>query len=386
MTSIVSFCSDTSHAYMVVISFFTVCFFVAVYFAADKYKSVLMILIANAIKLFSASLHYLEAYSSSAYSQAINSILSSFQISFILIAIFIILNLKIKILPFVFFNIINLAQGLYFTLFGVNPAIIYSMGSYIISLMTLYSIIIIAENKPNIKKVNSALLIIILIIFSLFHVLRGTLFFIFSLGLRVDLGYDDLIKFIVILAFGLFLLLDFMLIYMNYTYLINKIRKLSYTDKLTGALSRGFFIKLLEVKMAELKRTEKNLVLAILDIDDFKKVNDTYGHVVGDEVLRGFTDNLRDTIRQNDIICRYGGEEFLILMEVSSEKEASLAIKRLHASVRGNKITEHEISVTFSGGMEFLTKKDSTRDIDEIIKLIDKRLYEAKSAGKDCSV
>lgn len=386
MSLLGNICSETSHMFILVMTIFSFLFFLSIYLITSKYKSLRMILFANGIKLTVVILYYIKPLANFTYNIATHNFLSTLQISYIILAILIIYRLKVKLWPFVFFNVINLAQGIYFTLSGANQAIIHSTTSYIIALMAIFCIVIIVETKASEKKVNNIITIMMLALFSSFHILRGTLFIIIRLNIGNIQAGSEIIKFMSILSYGLFMFMNFMIVYLNYSYLMNKVRKLSYTDKLTGALNRGFFIKLLEVKLTDLKRKEKNLLIAILDLDDFKKVNDTYGHLVGDDVLKAFTAHLRECVRENDIICRYGGEEFLVLMEVASKREAKQALKRMHDSVRGLKITEQDISITFSGGMEFLSEKDAARNINEIIKVIDDRLYEAKKAGKDCIV
>lgn len=381
-----SISSLVAHSFMLVITSFTFIFFIAIYLTADRYKSVLLVAIANGLKLISIILVYIGTFYINFETEAIINFLSSVQVTLWITAIFIILRIKVRMLPVIIINLINLAQGILFVALDSGHEMIHSLNSLIIAMIALFCIIIVVRNGMCSKRTETVILIFSLSLFTAFHLVRGYMCFVGMVVYGSFLESDAPFKFMSILRYAFFHLMNFVIIYLNHNYLLRKVKRLSYTDKLTGALNRTFFFKMLEVKLSELKRMDKKIVLAILDIDDFKNVNDTYGHLVGDEALRGFTDHLKENIRKNDIICRYGGEEFLILMEVAGKKEAELAIKRLQDSIRGKKITEHEICLTFSCGMEYLGNGDGDRDIIEIIKLIDGRLYQAKHAGKDCIV
>ena len=371
---------------MLVITFFTLVFFIAIYLTGDRYKSVLMVVAANALKLLAVILMYLEGYIFWINAEPFVNFLSMAQVTFWIAAVFTILRIRIHLVPLIGINVINLVQGIYFTAINAGNEIIHSLNSVSIALIALYCIITVSKKRLSVKRTETVILTASLILFVGFHILRSILCLQGTLvhGSFPESGIP--FKFMSTLGYAFFHLMNFVIIYLNHNYLIRKVRQLSYTDKLTGALNRSFFLKILEVKLADLKRMDNKLVLAIMDIDNFKAVNDTYGHLAGDEVLKGFTEYLKENIRQNDIICRYGGEEFLILMEVAGKKEAELALRRLQEIVREKEISEYKIKVTFSCGMEFLGEEDCDRGINDLIKLIDFRLYQAKNAGKDCII
>ena len=386
MYLISNICNEISHAFMLIITLFMLIFFIAIYFAAERYKSLLMVVVANAIKLVSIIFMYNTEPMGRQAVQTIVNFLSGVEFTFLIVAVFIILRMEVKLTALILINAANLLQGVMFVIFGAKDEMVHSVNAVIIAILALYCIYKVVREKDFKEKLESVVLVYMLSAYVAFNIVRAAL----SWTGVIEFGniYRDgaPYKFMAILRYAFFLLMNFMVVYLNYNYLIRKVRTLSYTDKLTGALNRGFFIKLLEVKVADLKRVRKRLVLAILDIDDFKLVNDTYGHPVGDAVLVGFTKHLKESVRQNDIICRYGGEEFLILMEVENEEEARQAIMRLHEGVRRLKMTDYDISITFSSGMEYISENDSGRSIEEIIKVIDERLYIAKNSGKDCFV
>jgi diguanylate cyclase (GGDEF)-like protein len=121
----------------------------------------------------------------------------------------------------------------------------------------------------------------------------------------------------------------------------------------------------------------------ICDVDDFKKINDTYGHKFGDTVLKMIADAFRDGTRTQEYISRWGGEEFLILLPETPLDGTMIVAERLRANIENEKIVfgKEEIGVTMSFGVgEF----NPSYSIEENIDLIDKKLYEAKRAGKNC--
>jgi diguanylate cyclase (GGDEF)-like protein len=359
----------------------------AIYITADRYKSILFIAIANALKLTCVILSYIKIYTQF-NTDAIANFLMIVQVTFWVAAIFVILRLNVKkyVAPIVVINILNLAQGIFFTYIVFDVELMHSLNSALIAITAIFCVIVVSKRRFDSKRTEIIILIVSLAFFTAFHIMRAVI----CLNSSIAAGNFDSEcspnKFMATLRYAFFHLMNFVIIYMNHTYLIRKVRTLSYTDKLTGALNRGFFLKVLEVKMGDLKRSTKNLVLAILDIDDFKNVNDSYGHLVGDEVLKEFTAHLKENVRTNDIICRYGGEEFLILMEVAGKDEGDQALRRLQYSVRSHTFSHHQIHITFSCGMEYLNDTNDDRGINDIIKLIDDRLYAAKHAGKDCII
>ncbi|MEE8574765.1 MAG: diguanylate cyclase [Thermodesulfobacteriota bacterium] len=158
---------------------------------------------------------------------------------------------------------------------------------------------------------------------------------------------------------------------------------LSTTDILTGAYNRKKMDEILIMEMERARRFKHPLSLLLFDIDDFKPVNDTYGHAAGDEALRAIADIVRGHMRKTNYFIRWGGEEFLIVaVETALEGGANLAdrIRLEIAAYKFEKITE---SVTVSFGVtEF--KEDDTSD--SLLKRADDALYEAKDGGRNCVV
>lgn len=150
------------------------------------------------------------------------------------------------------------------------------------------------------------------------------------------------------------------------------------TDELTGIANRRHILHLAEATLADRRQQSKPLSLAICDLDHFKTVNDTYGHHVGDGVLRAFCSHITSGIRQPHILGRIGGEEFLLLMPGTVLDEAEVILERLHRSLES-----HEgVTFTFSAG---LAQANAGEGLHDVIKRADEALYGAKRAGRDRS-
>lgn len=163
----------------------------------------------------------------------------------------------------------------------------------------------------------------------------------------------------------------------------------SMTDGLTGAYNRQSFDQTLAAMIERCRVMNTDLSLLMLDLDDFKKINDTYGHPVGDQVLVSFCQKCRNSIRGDDILARYGGEEFAIILPGANHKislEKGRQICDAISSVRyttSNSQNADYFSITVSIGVTVLKKKDTA---ETIIDRADKALYQAKKNGKNCVV
>jgi len=159
--------------------------------------------------------------------------------------------------------------------------------------------------------------------------------------------------------------------------------KLTHIDLLTGCYNRRYALELLDRHLKLSQRNKSSILLAFLDIDGFKAINDTFGHDEGDEVLKEVAGLLKSTLREIDIICRMGGDEFLLIFPDSSLKEISLIISRLQKNLSQlNKIIKKDYSIKFSMGFsEYLPDKPKT--LNELIHIADQRMYEEKKKNKE---
>jgi diguanylate cyclase (GGDEF)-like protein len=160
----------------------------------------------------------------------------------------------------------------------------------------------------------------------------------------------------------------------------------SRVDALTGIANRAAFDERLASELARAQRAQSPVALCLLDIDCFKKFNDTHGHQVGDKVLQAVAGALAETVRKMDLAARYGGEEFAVIApECHPAKAASLA-ERLRAAVEEISLEAagRKLSVTTSVGVALACWPGRGRTPAELIRQADARLYEAKRAGRNC--
>lgn len=158
-----------------------------------------------------------------------------------------------------------------------------------------------------------------------------------------------------------------------------ELEKLSITDKLTGLNNRQKLDQTLNYEISQFQRYGSKLSVILIDLDDFKNVNDNYGHIKGDEVLIKTAKLLKINVRDSDTVGRWGGEEFLVILPKSSEEEAVLVADKLRKAIE-KKVFCPECNITASLGVAEL-KPDMT--ITNLLTLADKSLYKAKKLGKN---
>ncbi len=162
-----------------------------------------------------------------------------------------------------------------------------------------------------------------------------------------------------------------------------KIEKLARIDSLTGCYNRGYGLELLDRQIKLSQRNKSHLLLAFLDIDKFKSINDTFGHNEGDKVLKEVVELFKSSLREVDIICRMGGDEFLLAFPDSSLQEVPLIRERLEESFSQlNHQIKKNYQIQFSIGFsEYLPDKPKT--VDELITLADQEMYKEKKKYKE---
>ncbi|WP_127554797.1 GGDEF domain-containing protein [Saccharospirillum alexandrii] len=155
-------------------------------------------------------------------------------------------------------------------------------------------------------------------------------------------------------------------------------RKNSLTDPLTGLMNRLG----LERQLLKWEQTAQLATVALIDIDHFKAVNDRYGHDVGDRVLSTFAKVLRNNLKESDSVCRWGGEEFVLVMIGLTEAEALPIVDELRKLIASRRFQfdEHNIGLTFSAG---LAAFNGESEFKRALKLADQRVYQAKSSGRN---
>ena len=158
-----------------------------------------------------------------------------------------------------------------------------------------------------------------------------------------------------------------------------ELEKLSITDPLTSIYNRRKFNKLLASEVERSKRYQTNLSIIMCDIDHFKKINDTYGHDVGDEALKVFSEKINENIREVDMFARWGGEEFMILMPNVSIDDACSVAEKLRKVITSTEVKKLD-SITASFGVTDLHEDETA---ESFIKRVDLAMYKAKNNGRN---
>ena len=160
------------------------------------------------------------------------------------------------------------------------------------------------------------------------------------------------------------------------------IRLLATRDELTGLLNRRAMLDLMQLEQRRSQRTGRNLLLALLDLDHFKAINDTHGHAAGDRALQAFTTAVRTTVRGTDVLARWGGEEFvLMLCETPCEHAADL-LERVRCAVAVLAVPHAPVPLTFTVSIG-LAEHCPGESLEATLERADRALYAAKAAGRD---
>lgn len=169
-----------------------------------------------------------------------------------------------------------------------------------------------------------------------------------------------------------------------------KLERLAHEDFLTSLLNRRSFADKASLEISNAIRYQRPVSLLLLDIDHFKTVNDSYGHNAGDLVLKAIADSIRETCREGDLICRYGGEEFVVLLHATGSDQAQVLAKRLRKSINEIRVVSENltISITASFGLACLDELKQNEDsveklLDQLLAAADQAMYQVKTSGRD---
>ena len=168
-----------------------------------------------------------------------------------------------------------------------------------------------------------------------------------------------------------------------------RLRLIGLTDGLTGVQNRRYFEHRCQVEINQSRRYRHPLACMFLDVDRFKRINDTYGHQTGDEVLRAVAGVIQSQLRAGDTVSRYGGEEFVVLLPQAPGHHALEIAERIRKAVEGKRMRSHaghEVAVTISIGLAMLPGEGAgsvTSDADSLVAAADRALYQAKSTGRN---
>jgi two-component system cell cycle response regulator len=164
-----------------------------------------------------------------------------------------------------------------------------------------------------------------------------------------------------------------------------KLRQASIIDPLTGVFNRRYINEILNQEISRVERKGGIISAMIIDLDDFKKINDTYGHIVGDNILVEFAERIKKLKRKYDYVVRYGGDEFLVILPETRIDGVESLFERLIGGFEQEPpmIGNSKITLRFSAGASFFPSP-KTRTSEDLIRNADNALYEAKKSGKSC--
>jgi diguanylate cyclase (GGDEF)-like protein len=167
--------------------------------------------------------------------------------------------------------------------------------------------------------------------------------------------------------------------------LARRLLEASTRDPLTGVHNRRYFHSRLEAEVSYARRHNKRLACLILDLDFFKAINDKHGHAAGDVVLSEVAKTIAKCVRTEDVVSRFGGEEFALLLRVNTLDDARFLAERIRAAVKGLRLPvgERTIRVTLSGGVAELNECGTVDSEQDLVGIADRRLYRAKALGRD---
>lgn len=169
-------------------------------------------------------------------------------------------------------------------------------------------------------------------------------------------------------------------------FMYSRTKYLSLTDELTGLSNRRFFEETFEKEFLRAQRYNNKLTLVMFDIDYFKKVNDTYGHQCGDYILKEVSNAALQTFRKTDMVFRFGGEEFVVILTETDTEQALIPLERFRKTIETLNLDYHgfPVNITVSIGACELTKDIKTKET--LLEKADNALYEAKNTGRNQTV
>lgn len=226
-----------------------------------------------------------------------------------------------------------------------------------------------------------------LFVLSIFFII-GYVLYVISMLLRMSFQWHDLIVGVIFFFGAIFVWLSSKTTVRTILDVrrIAKLKAESITDPLTGVFNRRYLMRRLKEEIERSHRYKSPLSLVLFDIDDFKAINDTYGHLIGDNVLTSICALIQENIRKTDFVARYGGEEICVLMPDTKPSKAAHVADRIRAKIQETSIcfeqdgVQLQINVTVSAGIASLSNANS---LEELIKQADDNLYKAKRMGKN---
>jgi diguanylate cyclase (GGDEF)-like protein len=161
------------------------------------------------------------------------------------------------------------------------------------------------------------------------------------------------------------------------------LEKIAYLDPLTGALNRRRFEEIFQGSIRKAKRNATPLCVLLLDLDHFKRINDSFGHEIGDHVLKKFSDLVQESIRTSDVLARIGGEEFALLLKGITPEDAQKIAETIRSEVETIDFSFLDADLTLTVSIGIACYHDDTDTMEALLREADRKLYEAKKAGRN---
>jgi diguanylate cyclase (GGDEF)-like protein len=252
----------------------------------------------------------------------------------------------------------------------------------LIGLQASYTVLVLWRNATRSIRAPARLISLVLGAFIMWNFLRSLLTL---TGVLTKRGLESQVQAmtdVIFLAVALGLAFGFF--WMTTSNLSAMLEGLASTDPLTGLLNRRSFTRCLEEELRRAERLSDSFSLLMLDLDHFKRVNDEHGHAAGDEVLCGAAQNIQDAVRGIDVVGRWGGEEFVVLLPGAKLEAAGIVARRILANIqRASPLRDksRHIPVTGSIGLAVHAADDA---MEAILERADRALYRAKAEGRNC--
>jgi diguanylate cyclase (GGDEF)-like protein len=163
-----------------------------------------------------------------------------------------------------------------------------------------------------------------------------------------------------------------------------RLQEAALTDVLTGLPNRRFAIERLQQEWQTGSRSKRPMACMVIDVDQFKSINDSYGHDVGDLVLQETAQSIKRGLRAQDVVCRTGGDEFLVICPETDTAAALVCAERVRKSVAEMRVLTGDVELQGSVSIGVAARSAATADIDRLIKRADEGVYRAKELGRNC--
>ena len=163
--------------------------------------------------------------------------------------------------------------------------------------------------------------------------------------------------------------------------LVKKLSREAMHDGMTGLLNHRYFEKRLNEEIERSERYQQNFSLLFLDLDKFKRINDTYGHLFGDLVIKDTANIIKNNVRTHDVVARYGGEEYAVILVNTNKEDCMKTVKRIRENVENHIYTNNEVSERMTISIGIAQFPEDSEEARGLIRFADERMYEVKKLG-----